>query len=185
MRLLSGRTIDVGGSAAGNQIQTQATPTLTVLCPAISADVALTEEFGPHPRNTQGDRVTIHNVSRRKFMATSGALVLGAAFPVKASRPDASIKTVLAPNLYVALDTKGTVTITSHRSEMGQGIRTAIAKSSPTRWRLIGATSWWPKLKAIRPMAIKIPTDHKASGYSWISSDEQARLPSHARNSRS
>ena len=72
--------------------------------------------------------MTIHNVSRRKFMATSGALVLGAAIPVKASRPDASIKTVLAPNLYVALDTKGTVTITSHRSEMGQGIRTAIAQ---------------------------------------------------------
>ena len=65
--------------------------------------------------------MTIHNVSRRKFMATSGALVLGAAIPVKPSRPDASIKTVLAPNLYVALDTKGTVTITSHRSEMGQG----------------------------------------------------------------
>ena len=72
--------------------------------------------------------MTIQNLSRRDFIATSGTLVLGAALPIKASRPDALSKEVLAPNLFVALDTDGTVTVTSHRSEMGQGIRTAIAQ---------------------------------------------------------
>lgn len=33
----------------------------------------------------------------------------------------------IEPNLYIKLDTTGTVTLTIHRSEMGQGVRTALA----------------------------------------------------------
>ena len=72
--------------------------------------------------------MTIHNLSRRNFMVTTGGLVLGAALPTKGARPDAFIEETLKPNLYVALDATCTVTVTSHRSEMGQGIRTAIAQ---------------------------------------------------------
>ena len=72
--------------------------------------------------------MTIHNLSRRNFMVTTGGLVLGAALPTKGARPAAFLEETLKPHLYVALDATGTVTVTSHRSEMGQGIRTAIAQ---------------------------------------------------------
>ena len=72
--------------------------------------------------------MNIANVSRRNFLKGSGVFVLGAALPARANLPDGSVTAAFEPNLFVALDTDGTVTVTSHRSEMGQGIRTAIAQ---------------------------------------------------------
>ena len=72
--------------------------------------------------------MNIANVSRRDFLKGSGVFVLGAALPARANLPDGSVTAAFEPNLFVALDTDGTVTVTSHRSEMGQGIRTAIAQ---------------------------------------------------------
>jgi isoquinoline 1-oxidoreductase beta subunit len=36
--------------------------------------------------------------------------------------------TPLAPNVFVAIANDGQVTLTAHRSEMGQGIRTSLAQ---------------------------------------------------------
>ncbi len=70
-------------------------------------------------------------VSRRQFLKSTGisaALVLGAQV-----RPDSILSVGYAqtaasvqPNLFVSIDTDGTVTITCSRSEMGQGVRTGI-----------------------------------------------------------
>lgn len=40
---------------------------------------------------------------------------------------DASSESLFAPNLFVRIDPDGTVTLTIHRSEMGQGVRTSLA----------------------------------------------------------
>ena len=72
---------------------------------------------------------TITNMSRRRFLRTSGgaaALVLCAKFaphPVMAAIRGAS---AAQPNLFVKVDADGTVTLTCPRSEMGQGVRTGI-----------------------------------------------------------
>jgi len=67
------------------------------------------------------------DLSRRHFLGVSGVLVLGACLPTrKAAALD--VAGTFEPNLFVALDADGTVRITTHRSEMGQGIRTALAQ---------------------------------------------------------
>lgn len=43
------------------------------------------------------------------------------------SLPAVDADTVLAPNIYLKMDANGAVTVTAFRSEMGQGVRTAIA----------------------------------------------------------
>ena len=68
------------------------------------------------------------NLSRRGFFGVSGLFVLGACLPDRANTPAALPVGTLEPNLFLALDADGTVRITSHRSEMGQGIRTALAQ---------------------------------------------------------
>lgn len=77
----------------------------------------------------------ICNVSRRGFlkgMVGSGALVLGArCFPAMlwANTSLPSTRTDLAtlhPDLFVGIDTNGTVHIVAHRSEMGTWIRTSL-----------------------------------------------------------
>jgi isoquinoline 1-oxidoreductase beta subunit len=72
---------------------------------------------------------TIINVSRRDVVIGAGVaagLVLayhvGSKFPVT----DAATATTLEPNVYVAIDESGLVTIVAHRSEMGTGIRTGL-----------------------------------------------------------
>ncbi len=71
----------------------------------------------------------IDNVSRRRFIAASGAataFVLGAKLtphPVLAAVRGAA---VAQPNLFVKIDRDGTVTLTCSRSEMGQGVRTGM-----------------------------------------------------------
>ncbi len=71
--------------------------------------------------------------SRRDFLGgvfSAGALVLGTRVvsgrnraPVAA--PDVT-KTAWNPNVYLGLDTDGSVTIVAHRSEMGTGVRTSL-----------------------------------------------------------
>ena len=80
----------------------------------------------------------IENVSRRGFlkgMVGAGALVLGARLvptellgAVPDSADDAMAKAALQPNVYVAVDTDGTVYIVCHRSEMGSGNRTGLPR---------------------------------------------------------
>jgi isoquinoline 1-oxidoreductase beta subunit len=78
----------------------------------------------------------IENFSRRDFFRGSistGALVLGvrilpaAAQGMESERAEAS-GAQLHPNVYLAIDTDGTVFIVAHRSEMGQGVRTALPR---------------------------------------------------------
>ncbi len=69
------------------------------------------------------------DISRRSFLGASGVFVLGACLPGWATTPKPQLATgTLTPNLFLALDPDGTVRITAHRSEMGQGIRTALAQ---------------------------------------------------------
>jgi isoquinoline 1-oxidoreductase subunit beta len=82
--------------------------------------------------------IQIENVSRRGFlkgMVGAGALVLGAqilpkllsATPVGVANNPMSTAP-LQPNVYVAVDTDGTVYIVCHRSEMGSGNRTGLPR---------------------------------------------------------
>lgn len=75
---------------------------------------------------------TVQNLSRRGFLHSAlagGCLVLGTSTGTRllsalAGGDRAAVD--FAPNLFVAIDGKGTVTILAHRSEMGTGIRTAL-----------------------------------------------------------
>ena len=69
------------------------------------------------------------NLSRRNFLGVSGVFVLGACLPscARAPQPPAATEPFV-PNLFLALEPDGTVHVTAHRSEMGQGIRTALAQ---------------------------------------------------------
>ena len=76
--------------------------------------------------------IHVAKLSRREALKVLGAstgLVLGVAWPsADAAEPSAGADAgVLAPNLYLTVDTAGTVTLTVARSEMGQGIRTTFA----------------------------------------------------------
>jgi isoquinoline 1-oxidoreductase beta subunit len=78
----------------------------------------------------------IENVSRRGFLkglATAGALVLGAYYAPQILRRHESdhVRTdagnaTLHPNVFVGVETDGTVWIVAHRSEMGTVIRTSL-----------------------------------------------------------
>jgi isoquinoline 1-oxidoreductase beta subunit len=76
---------------------------------------------------------TIMKVSRRELVKGAGAIagfVLGVhigsrAFPFAAAAEEEESAT-FAPNVYVAIDKTGLVTIVAHRSEMGTGIRTGL-----------------------------------------------------------
>jgi isoquinoline 1-oxidoreductase beta subunit len=77
---------------------------------------------------------TIRNVSRREFVTTSSGLALAVSLPgarhvadslaAQAARPVTA--DAFSPGVYVRIDETGIVTIIAHRSEMGQGIRTAL-----------------------------------------------------------
>jgi isoquinoline 1-oxidoreductase beta subunit len=84
------------------------------------------------------DMIQIENVSRRGFlrgMVGTGALVLGAHFlperllgTTRGAGRDSMAKAVLQPNVYLAIDTDGTVYIVCHRSEMGSGNRSGLPR---------------------------------------------------------
>ena len=68
------------------------------------------------------------DLSRRHFLGVSGALVLGACLPTRGALAQANAAATFEPNLFLAIAGDGTVRVTAHRSEMGQGIRTALAQ---------------------------------------------------------
>src|SRR5438552_1158271 len=79
----------------------------------------------------------IENVSRRTFLkgvAATGTFALALQLdPLARLNPfapvaqaPAAVGPTLSPNLFVSIDTAGTVTIIAHRSEMGQGVRTSV-----------------------------------------------------------
>ena len=71
----------------------------------------------------------VPNLSRRGFLGVSGVFVLGAWLPGCAPTPAPKLAGGgFEPNLFLALDADGTVRITAHRTEMGQGVRTALAQ---------------------------------------------------------
>lgn len=82
------------------------------------------------------DRLPV-NVSRRSFLAGAGAsaFVLGLGLRSAPARADATAGGIamtkggeMTPSLFIALDVDGTVTLTCHRSEMGQQTWTAMAQ---------------------------------------------------------
>jgi isoquinoline 1-oxidoreductase beta subunit len=73
----------------------------------------------------------IRPVSRRDFLKTGGVLVVGISlFGCGKEKVPGLTKSALvepwSPDVYVSFDADGTVHIISHRSEMGQGIRTGL-----------------------------------------------------------
>ena len=75
-------------------------------------------------------------VSRRDFLKAGSVLVVGVSLfgcsegeqqpaPVEPPAP-AALSGPWSPDIYVSFDAEGTVTIISHRSEMGQGIKTSL-----------------------------------------------------------
>lgn len=99
----------------------------------------------PPPAGTAHDTIAraapwpeIANVSRRAVLGMgAGALVLAVALPRVARSQDAEEPAFGAdampngwsddPSVFIAIADDGTVTVTVHRSEMGQGVRTSIA----------------------------------------------------------
>lgn len=73
----------------------------------------------------------IRQVTRRDFLKTGGVFVIGISLygcsresaPVPVEPPELG---PWSPDVYVSFDADGTVRIISHRSEMGQGIRTSL-----------------------------------------------------------
>src|ERR671913_1596677 len=106
--------------------------------------------LSPHPRRHQAGSegrplMTAHipsptggivNVSRRTLLAGVGAgvFVLAAGLPTRLPAQEKKFGADGMPNgwrddptIYISLAEDGTVTVTCHRSEMGQGVRTSIA----------------------------------------------------------
>jgi isoquinoline 1-oxidoreductase beta subunit len=91
------------------------------------------------PRNTGRDASGLANVSRRGFVAGvgAGALVLAVGLPLRSGAQQQGEQKFGAdgmpngwrddPKIFVAIAEDGTVTVTCHRQEMGQGVRTSIA----------------------------------------------------------
>ena len=75
------------------------------------------------------------NLTRRSFMkvaaGTGAGLVLGACVPAKAltrtNKKAAKSESNFAPNVWVAVDPSGIVSITVSKVEIGQGVRTGLA----------------------------------------------------------
>ena len=79
------------------------------------------------------DAESIRQISRRDFLKTGGVFVVGVSLfgcapegaPV-AGAPQPAPAGPWSPDVYVSFDADGTLRIISHRSEMGQGIRTGL-----------------------------------------------------------
>ena len=83
----------------------------------------------PRSPSSAGALAEAPNLSRRGFLGVSGVFVLGACVPGCAPTPAPKLAGGgFAPNLFLAIDADGTVRITAHRAEMGQGVRTALAQ---------------------------------------------------------
>src|SRR5215475_6303718 len=83
-------------------------------------------------------QIEVENASRRDFlkgMLGASAFVLSVNFlggcgpsAKNASNAAAGLKGPLSPNVWLAIDTDGTVYIIAHRSEMGSGSKTAVPR---------------------------------------------------------
>jgi len=88
----------------------------------------------------------IRQLSRRDFLKTGGVLVVGVSL-YGCGREDKPMPTYSlsidpwSPDVYVSFDQDGTVNIISHRSEMGQGIRTGLCqiRKPEHRWFVVRA----------------------------------------------
>lgn len=88
--------------------------------------------------SARGTRAVFAKMTRRKFMQFAGGsagLVVGmqllpsaahAFEPYPTGAEGMANKTVVDPHVFVAIDSDGTVTLVSHRSEMGTGARTSV-----------------------------------------------------------
>lgn len=86
--------------------------------------------------NTPVDDLLLANVSRRHFLkglAAGSALVLAARWDLALGEEEKEYGAdamphgwVDDPNVFIRIDADGTVTVTNHRAEMGQGIRTSL-----------------------------------------------------------
>jgi len=79
----------------------------------------------------QNDSCIIQNISRRSFIKNAGiassSLVIGIQLTsVNAASSPKKSSQIFSPDVFISMDNKGTVTIMSHRSEMGQGIRSSL-----------------------------------------------------------
>lgn len=75
----------------------------------------------------------IENVSRRTViqslaMGVGSLVISGKLMAPRQAAAVPELGTPLAPNVFVAIANDGSVTLTAHRSEMGQGIRTSLAQ---------------------------------------------------------
>jgi isoquinoline 1-oxidoreductase beta subunit len=106
-----------------------------------------------HVPNPSG---TLANVSRRNLLQGIGAgvFVLAAGLPTATPAQDKKFGADGMPNgwrddpaVFIALAEDGTVTITCHRSEMGQGVRTslamAVADELEADWARVRVTQAW------------------------------------------
>src|SRR5580704_63324 len=69
---------------------------------------------------------TTHQISRRSFLATTGAFTIGVAFGAIETIDTARAAGPLAANAWVTIGEDGIVTIVAPMVEMGQGTRTSL-----------------------------------------------------------
>ncbi|WP_348815563.1 molybdopterin-dependent oxidoreductase [Halomonas sp. H10-59] len=103
--------------------------------------------------NRTVDTLLLANVSRRRFLqglAAGSALVVAARWDLAAAAEDKQYGAagmaygwVDNPNVFIQIDEDGSVTVTNHRAEMGQGIRTSLVMVAADE---LGAD--WSKVKA-------------------------------------
>ena len=75
--------------------------------------------------------MTPTDISRRAFVERSAAAGVVVLFGIRRGQVERSVAsgsaaTVFAPNQWIAIDDAGTVALWAHKSEMGQGVRTAL-----------------------------------------------------------
>jgi isoquinoline 1-oxidoreductase beta subunit len=92
--------------------------------------VKLAMQTGKHSSST-AVADAIQQISRRDFLKTGGVFVIGVSlFGCGGESAPAPVRPASAepwsPDVYVSFDADGTLHIISHRSEMGQGIRTGL-----------------------------------------------------------
>lgn len=85
-------------------------------------------ESGSHAdvRNLSAHGPTRRNVLRGLFAGAGLVLGVGAAPAVRAAMSAGASAATFEPNIWIALDASGALTLVAHRSEMGTGIRTAL-----------------------------------------------------------
>jgi len=124
----------------------------------------------------EGRMISIENISKKnsaagnrrrdflKGLLSAGAFVLSARlmpeplFGATGTLADSAGDARLQPNVYLAIDTKGTAFIIAHRSEMGSGSRTALPRIVADE-----LDADWARVKLVQAigdenMAIRTPT---------------------------